>query len=248
MENQSMQAITRIFLLIEKVAESQNGLSISELSRAAGLPKTTVFRQVKALVDINYLVKDENERYKLGYKFIAIAKSYICKLDLREVAGPYVRQLSRTLNVTGHIAVRQGDSAVYVEKIQPYSYVCMYSEIGKSIDLYCSALGKSLMLDFSIKELKNYLERTNFEAYTDNTLTKEKLIKELEHIKKNGIAYDNAEHEEGVYCMSVPIYDYTDKIIGAISVTSADKDFLKDDFAVSKIKSCGTEISRRFGK
>ncbi len=242
-----MQSITRIFTLIEKVAESQSGLSISELSRAAGLPKTTVFRQVKALLDSNYLVKDENERYNIGYKFIAIAKRYTSKLDLREIAGPYIRQLSISLNVTGHIAVRQGDYAVYIEKVQPHSYVCMYSEIGKTIELYCSALGKNLMLDFSEKELNAYLERTSFEKFTKNTLSKKGLAEELKKIKASGIAYDNSEHEEGVYCMSVPIYDYTDKIIGAISITSSDKSILNDALAAAELKRCGTEISRRFG-
>ena len=248
MNNQSMQSVTRIFTLIEKIAESQSGLSISELSRASGLPKTTVFRQVKALVGNNYLVKDKNERYKLGYKFIALAKCYTSKLDLREVAGPYLRQLASALNVTGHIAVRQGDYAAYIEKIQPFSYVCMYSEIGKTIDLYCSALGKSLMLQFSDEELNAYLKRTNFIKYTQTTLSKTELIKELKAVKSEGVAYDNAEHEDGVFCISVPIYDYTDTVIGAISMTSADKDFLKDAQAVAELKRCGAEVSRRFGK
>ncbi|NCA66681.1 MAG: IclR family transcriptional regulator [Clostridia bacterium] len=248
MEKEGMQSVARIFSVIEKVAESQTGLGISELARAVSLPKSTVHRTVGALVDNNYLIKDDNDRYKLGYRFIAIAKRYTNKLDLREMAGPYVQQLVRALNVTGHIAVRQGDYAVYIEKIQPHSYVCMYSEIGKSIELYCSSLGKSLMLGFSESELKEYLTKATFNRYTATTLTKCGLVKELQLVRDSGIAFDNAEHEENVYCMSVPIYDYTDKVIGAISVTSREKDFFNNIEAIELLKKCGKDISRLFGR
>ncbi len=248
MEKEGMQSVKRIFAVVEKVAESQSGLGISELSRATGLPKSTVFRTVNALADSNYLTKDEAERYKLGYKFIAIAKRYTSKLDLREIAGPFLQQLVRSLNVTGHIAVRQGDYAVYIEKIQPYSYVCMYSDIGKSIELYCSSLGKSLMLGFNEEEFKAYLSRLSVVKYTATTLSKGELQKEMRLVRESGVAFDNAEHEEGVYCMSVPIYDYNDTVIGAISVTSGERTLLENKDYIEQLKRCGRDISRQFGK
>lgn len=248
MEQEGMQSVTRIFSIIEKIAEKNSGLGITEISRATNLPKSTVFRTVNALLNNNYLTKCENEKYKLGYKFIAIAKSYTTKLDLREIAGPYIQRLVHSLNVTGHIAVRQGDNAVYIEKIQPYSYICMYSDIGKTIEMYCSGLGKSLLLGLTKGELESYLERTDFVKYTDNTLNKADLVKELLKAQNEGIVYDNAEHEEGVYCMSVPIFDYNDNVIGAISITSADRKFFENANAVDMLIQSGKEISRQFGK
>lgn len=248
MSNEGMQSVNRIFQVIEKIAESQTKIGITEISRVTGLPKSTVFRTVNALVDSNYLIKDEFDKYGIGYKFIAIAKNYTSKLDLREIAGPYLVQLVQSYNVTAHIAVRREDKAVYIEKIQPHSYVCMYSEIGKSIELYCSSLGKSLMLGMSDEQFKDYIDRENFVKYTKNTLDKNQLIEQMQEVRKTNLAFDYAEHEEGVYCMSVPIIDYSQKIIGAISISSANAQLLKNSLAIEHIKKCGVEISRQFGK
>lgn len=243
-----MQSVSRIFLVIEKIAESQSGMGITELSKATSLPKSTIHRTVNALINSNYLIKDDKDKYRLGYKFIAIAKKYITGLDLREVAGPFLHNLVRKLNVAGHIAVRRGDYAVYVEKIQPYSYVCMYSEIGKSIELYCSALGKSLMLGMTDKELNNYIDTIKIYQYTPNTLNKEKLIEEIEKAKVTGITIDNSEHESHVYCMAAPIYDHAKSVVGAISITSADENFLQNSEAIELLKQAGRDISKQYGR
>lgn len=245
----SIQSVDRIFGIIEKIAEYRQGVGISELARGVGLPKSTVHRTVTALVANNYLVKDEtNDKYKLGYRFIAVAGSYASKLDLREVAAPYVRNLVNKLNVTGHIAIKQGDYAVYIEKILPYTFACTYSEIGKSIELYCSALGKSLLLGLPEKELIEYYRRLLPRKFTPNTLDIIGLQKELTEARKTHITKDNAEHEEGVYCIATPIIDSYDKVIGAISISSHDKEMLTDLPTRELLLESARLISRQYGK
>lgn len=245
----SVQSVDRIFGIIEKIAGYRQGVGISELSREVGLPKSTVHRTVTALVANHYLTKDENtDKYKLGYRFIAVAGSYASKLDLREVAGPYLRDMVMRLNVTGHIAVKQGDYAVYIEKLLPYSYACTYSEIGKTIELYCSALGKSLLLGLPEKELIEYYRRLLPRKFTPYTLDILGLQRELTEARSTLITRDNAEHEEGVYCIGTPVFDSFGKVLGAISISSHEKDLLTDEGARNMLLESARLISKQYGK
>jgi len=245
----SVQSVDRIFGIIEKIAGYRQGVGISELAREVGLPKSTVHRTVTALVANNYLSKDEmTDKYKLGYRFIAVAGSYAAKLDLREVGGPYLRDMVMKLNVTGHIAVKQGDYAVYIEKLMPYSFACTYSEIGKTIELYCSALGKCLLLGLSEKELVEYYRRLLPRKFTPYTLEIMGLQRELTAARKTLITQDNAEHEEGVYCIATPIFDSYGKVLGAISISSHEMALLTDEPPRQMLLESARLISRQYGK
>lgn len=246
----NVQSTERIFSVIELIAEAGNGgMGISEISRSLDLPKSTVHRIVNSLADRNYLMKDTyNEKFKLGYKFIAIAGDYVSKLDIRTVAAPFINDLAKKFNFSAHLAIRQQDKAVYIEKVEPYSHICMYSQIGRSIDLYCSALGKSLLLGLKEKELNEYINNLNITKYTQFTLDKQKLLEEIEEAKKTNITIDNAEHEEGIYCLAAPIYDYSGKVIAAISIASAEKEILTKSEYREALLIATKKISALFGR
>lgn len=241
------QSIDRIFSIIETIAESGE-IGISEIGRKTDLPKSTVHRLIGALVEKSYLQKGENDRYKLGYKFIAIAGDYIATLDIRTTALPFIHGLAKNLNVTAHLALLQGDTAIYIEKAHPYSNVCMYSEIGKAIELYCSALGKSLLLGFTKEERNNYINKLEITKHTKNTLSKQELVEELEKAVSTQITLDNAEHEEGIYCIATPIYNYAGKIIAAISIATPSTDILHEEKYRKALITAGNKLSALFGK
>lgn len=247
MIEKSNQSADRIFLIIEAIARAAGGIGITEISKAVQLPKSTVHRIVYSLVNKNYLALSE-DKFTLGYRLIAIAGDHLSRLDIRKVASPFLHNLSSITSATAHIAIRQGNYAVYIDKIQPYTHICMYSDIGRSIELYCSGLGKALLLGLSEDDLKTYLKVVRFNKFTENTLDREKLIKELSIARKTGVTIDNAEHENGVFCLATPIYDYNNSVIAAISISSSNKSLLEDDISKDALLTCGKEISEQFGK
>ena len=229
MENGNSQAADRIFAVIEEVAGAEKPLSLTEIAKRTNLPKSTAFRIVSALLNKHYLNRDgDSERYKLGYRFVAVAGAYMSGLDLRSEAAPYLRDLSKRTDMTAHLAVKQGGQAVYIEKILPYSNACAYSEIGRTIDLYCSGLGKSLLLGLTEQELKDYVRRLKIVKYTEGTLGKRALISELEEARQRGYTKDNAEHEKGVFCIAAPLKDYSGNVVAAFSLSGSHIEVLSD--------------------
>lgn len=242
----SSQSLDRINEIIDVIANNPNGCSLSDVVINLNLPKTTAHRNLNALVEKGFLMKGEGNLYKLGYKFLILAKYYLGSLDIRDIANPYLKKLVAVFNVTAHIAIMHQNKAVYIEKIRPFSFECAYSDIGKTIDLYCSGLGKSLLLGMD-DDLKKYLTLAKFDSYTSNTLDSNSLKLELEQARKTGYTIDNAEHEDGMFCIAAPIYDYKGNIIAAISVSSGDKKILNSKITINSLLDSAKSISKEFG-
>jgi len=245
---QCSQGADRIFDIIEFIANNKDGAGVTEIANSVSLPKSTVHRTLTSLVCRNYISKDlVTDKYKLGFKLIIIAGQYINQLDLRTAFGPYVHQLSSELNVTAHIAILRDNMAVYIEKVQPYSFGCMYSQIGKTIDLYCSALGKALLLGYLPEDYKKYLDNTEFVKTTPTTPSRSDLEKEISIARNTHITFDNEEHEKGVFCLGVPIYDYKNQVIAAISISSMSKTVITEKNYYDKLYETAKAISNLFG-
>jgi len=243
------QSVERIFNVIELVASQQGGMGISEISRNLEYPKSTVYRIASSLVAKKYFQKDPtNQKYMLNYRFIAIASDYVSKLDIRTVASPYINKLSRDLDCTVHIGIMRNQQVVYIEKIKPYMCACVYSEIGKTNELYCSGLGKALLIGMDEKTYTSYLNSYKYIKYTKTTLNNDELDKEMKIARKTNIAIDNAEHEEGVFCLATPIYNFNNDVIAAISISTSRKEILKEEKYKINLLECGKEISKIFGK
>ncbi|MDD4316020.1 MAG: IclR family transcriptional regulator [Clostridia bacterium] len=242
------QSAERIFDIIELIAASSREMGVTEIAGSLGLAKSTVFRVLNSLLCRNYLEKNpQNDKYRLGFKFIAVAGSYMSRLDIRTASAPFIHRLTKELGVTTHIAVLRDNLAVYIEKVQPYSYSCMYSEIGKSIELYCSSLGKALLLGFSPSAYTSYLENLSAIKYTPTTLSRAELENEIEQARHTLITLDNEEHERGVFCIGTPIYDYKGQVLAAISISGMDKKLLSDSASQDALRDAGKEISKLFG-
>jgi DNA-binding IclR family transcriptional regulator len=89
-----------------------------------------------------------------------------------------------------------------------------------------------------------------FVRITENTITKpEDLQKELIKIRATGVSYDNEEIEEGLKCIAIPIRDYSNNVIAAISISAAATRMKEDRVPVmcKSIAETAKEISKRMG-
>jgi len=106
------------------------------------------------------------------------------------------------------------------------------------------------MAYLSPDKVNSLIEEKGLKKYTDNTITsKEELLIELERIRKQGYAIDNAEHEEGVRCLAAPIRDYRGEVIASLSISGPafrmnNKDIIH---IAKKIKEYCSYISEEIG-
>ena len=82
METSHVQVIDRALDIIEQLATSEKGLSITELARRTDLPKSTVHRILNSFIPRHLIEKNEQTNlYMLGYKFVEISVYISIKLS-----------------------------------------------------------------------------------------------------------------------------------------------------------------------
>jgi len=220
MTDKGVQAINRVLDIVELLATAKEGLGVTEIGQAIGLHKSTVHRLCNALAVRGYIEKDPGGIYRLGLKFMEINGLFLKKLELKTEALPFIRKLAEILGQPVHLAILDGVEVVYIEKVDVVNSIRMYSQIGRRVPAHCTAIGKVLIAALDEERLAERLELIKFERRTPNTITsKEKFSKVIFETRERGWAVDDEENEPGVRCVAAPIYDYTGKVIAAVSVS-----------------------------
>lgn len=246
----SVQSIDRALDIIEVLADCQDGLGVTEIANRVGLHKSTAHRIISTLASRGYINKTEKGTYRLGLKLIEAVSCYINSLELQTEARPYVAQITSKLGLTSHLGVLDGDQVVYIEKMDVFSNVRMYSQIGVRVPSYSCSLGKCLLSNYSASEVRKIMSNCTFVKFTDKTISSiDQLISDLELVRSRGWAIDDEESEWNHRCIGAPIYDYRGDIIAAISA-SGPTNLLTDERiepVADYLRKQALEISRSMG-
>ncbi|WNF36286.1 IclR family transcriptional regulator [Bacillaceae bacterium IKA-2] len=217
-----IQSVDRALKILDLFDEHNTELKITEISERMMLHKSTVHSLLKTLKKHHYIEQDlENSKYKLGLKLFERGNFVMHSLDIRTLAKEYLISLSQKTDLTVHLVILDGKEGVYIDKVESSSASVLYSRIGRRIPIHCSAVGKALVANKSHSELEKLLEDYQYIKRTENTLTnKEDFLRELEAIRERGYSIDNQENEPGVYCIALPIRNYTGDVVASISISA----------------------------
>lgn len=218
-----VQSIDRVFAIVETLASEPHGMTLTDLASSVDLHVSTTHRLLSALVARDYVQKDmETGKYRLTMRLFEISSRVVGGMSLVSVARPFLERLADATNETIHLVARNRDEVVYLYKEDNNNSVtCMSSFVGKRNAMYCTGVGKSILAYLPKEEVCGIWERTTITAYTERTIVDySTLLLELEQIRKNGVAFDNEEHEIGIMCIASPVFDYSGVPVGAISVSA----------------------------
>lgn len=197
------------------------GRTLDELARELGVHKSTVLRLLRSLEEQRFVRRDAAHRYYLGSQLFALATDALRQHYVLEHAQPHLRALSRAVGGhTVHLAARDGDQIVYIDKVESTHAIRMYSRVGLTAPAYCTAVGRVLTAARPRQEWPEILAGLDLRAYTPNTVTDpEALLGVLDQVAQQGWAVDRAEHEDFITCVAAPIRDVEGDVAAAVSIT-----------------------------
>ncbi|MCR5323240.1 MAG: IclR family transcriptional regulator [Lachnospiraceae bacterium] len=223
--NNPIQSADRIFSILEALAD-RGSMRIIDLSELLGLHKSTVHRQLASLVSMGYVIHNEQSgEYSLTFKLVELSGKILKNMDILNLVRPYAEKLSEKCDETVHFVKRSGEVVLYLDKVEAQSVkmrsVRLSSQIGLSRPMYCSGVGKAIMAQLSDQEVTEIWNNSTIEKKTEKTITDLKTLKkELKETLKRGYALDNEENELGIRCIAVPVYDYRNQPIYAMSIST----------------------------
>jgi DNA-binding IclR family transcriptional regulator len=140
---------------------------------------------------------------------------------------------------------------VYIDKIESSQTIRMYSRIGSRAPMYCTGVGKILLSGMTPEARDTIISNMTFIPKTPSTITsKEELLEEIERVKSQGYALDDAENEEILRCIAAPIFDHKGKIIASFSISGPRNRITMEvinDTLIEKMKQYSLVISRNLG-
>lgn len=214
-------AVRKALDLLDVFGPGSGELSIREIARRAGVPRSTAHRLVAELVEWGALERSPGGGLRLGMKLFELGSRAPAPGSLREAALPYAHHLHEVTRLTVNVAVRDGGEIVYLEKISSRSLRVPHSRLGGRLAAHATGLGKAI-LAFSDPGVVDAVLAGPLAAATPATITDpERLRAELATVRERRVAYDVEESQPGLFCVAAPILDAQGRAIGAISVTGA---------------------------
>ena len=249
--NNKKNSIQKTLCILAHICRQKNGIRPSELARYFNTSSPTIYHYLKNMITEGFIFKDQvSGRFRATYRIVELAAVVLGNNEISELTYSILCELSEDVKSTIHLALREGDLGVCVSKVGNSETIPSITRVGMSFELYPTALGKAILAFLSNEELLEYLHKTELIPYTKNTITdKASLIEELDRTRSRGYSIDMEEHRLGLRALGVPIFDYTDKVIGALSlmptVNMDDKEEI--EHILQRVHKASLDISKKLG-
>jgi DNA-binding IclR family transcriptional regulator len=228
-----------VIQILEALCASPAALTLADLSRVLGTPKSSMAALLRGLAEEGFVVSTEGA-WRLGPGAFGLGSALMearRRLQSSDLVREGMRRLAERSGETVLFAVRDagGDAMTYVDVIESRNAVRFAVSIGDRRPLYCTAGGRALLAADSEEELQRYLRRLKTEQLTAQTETDRRRLAELiGEARKAGVAQTVDQAAEGVTGTASAIHDAAGAAIGALIVAAPSL----------RLKDRGAELAR----
>lgn len=211
-------AIRRAHEILNLIANNPKQLKLIDLANRLAIHKSSMFSLLKTLEDVNWVTREVGDTYALGSACGYFGGSFFRQYDLISRFHQEASLVSRSLKETIQLAKLDAHEVFYLAKVDADSPVKIVSEPGMKFSTHCTALGKALIAEHSVAELRGFFSSTSLPTYTPNTISDfDHLVDQLAIVRAQGYAEDLQESVMGFQCVAVAIRDQGNRIFAAVS-------------------------------
>ncbi len=205
--------------VIDLLARTKGRLTQTEIVKATGFNKSSAHRILAILIGSDLVHYDEQDRtYSTGPKLLSWARSAWEKIDLGLIEDQDLIDLAEKTGMNVALSVRSEHTATFIRTRVPHPYRLAVKTGGQS-ELHNTAAGKVLLTYMTDEQRTAYFEQAHLERFTETTLTtREDLERDMDAIRTRGYAISDREEFFQVVGIAVPILDYDERIMAALSL------------------------------
>jgi IclR family transcriptional regulator, blcABC operon repressor len=230
-------AVTRAVAILDVLGEAEGRpLSVSDIARALGLPKSSTGNLCASLEAAGMITRN-GAGFGLGRKLVELGGRYLSTVDQLRDFYELCRRSAHISRETARVAVLDGLDVLYLARYDGTQPLRLTANIGDRFPANCTATGKAILSTLDPAVAEDRLRGRTLPALSERSLTSvPALLEDLAATRERGYAVDDEEATAGVLCLSVPVTGFrTDSAPFAISVTVL-KARLDDDFREALLK------------
>ncbi|KFG04802.1 MULTISPECIES: IclR family transcriptional regulator [Streptomyces] len=222
-----MKSVTRSLRILEAVARHQP-VTVGELTRLFGLPKSTVQRTLVTLNEAGWLRANRKDttRWEIGARVLAVRPAALQGSSLFAAAREPMIRLRDALDETIHLAVPDAlNGMVVVDRVDCDHAVRTFHAIGATSPLHATAAGHTVLAHLPKSEVDEFTART-LEGYGEETITDPRELRaELERVRERGYAVNHNQYVQGVCAIAAPVLDAAGAPLAAVAISLPDSRF-----------------------
>jgi len=246
----TMQSLDRAIRVLDIVAEG-DGVSLTHISRRAGLSPSTVHR-ILATLEQHDLLQQERDRghWLIGVRTFQIGNAFLRNRKVSEVARPFMRDLMEATGETVSLAIEDDNSAVFIAQLECHSPVRTFHRPGSRVAMHASAVGKALLASQDTRAVRRYLEHAGLPKFTDKTMVDPAAFeRELLITRQRGWSLDDEERIIGMRCVGAAIQNEHCEALAAVSISGPTARMTPDRISEwgAMVKRCAAAITLAIG-
>jgi IclR family acetate operon transcriptional repressor len=216
-----VQSVDRALMIIETLAEDDEGYRLTDLAVRTGLSPSTVHRLLATLEKRRFVQFDRGEStWHIGAQSFAIGSTFVRRRNFVTQALPYLRKLRDQTRETANLAVVDDGAMVVLTRVESREIMRSVTKVGGRVPMVASGLGKALLATYSEQDVFAIIQRDGMPRLTSKSIVRAgELCKSLHDIRRQGYSVDDEEALIGLRCVSAVVYDDCSEPLAAISVS-----------------------------
>ncbi len=226
----SVPAIDRMCLILDLITDTNYPLTSAEIAEQLQLPRSSTHNLLQSLLSKHLVFKDRDNRFHLGSYLLYWAGKYEKQHSIIDVFHDLIINHPILLQHTVTLSKIDGKEVVFLACHESPAPLGFTFRSGVRVPAPFAATGKAMLSTYDDKTLTSLFGQQMPEAYTSRSVqTHEKLIEELNDVRKTGISLDDGQLREGMYCLGTCIVDTEGNPIAGMAVS-----FVKDEYEIHR--------------
>ena len=211
-----IQAVQTSFEIIDLILEL-NDARLVDLENRLDKPKSTIFDYLLTLEHLGYITK-RNGSYQVSLQFLDIGTQVREQMSIVEAAKPQLRKLAHESGENASLMIEEDGTGIIVDTAESDDSTQIGVRPGKRLSLHTSAAGKAILANLPDDRVDAIIGSHGLIARNENTITDPVLLRdELERIREQKYATNQAERRRGTYGVAAPIR-CEDGVVGAVTI------------------------------
>ncbi|MCG5211786.1 IclR family transcriptional regulator [Streptosporangium sp. KLBMP 9127] len=212
-----VKSADRTVELLEVLARAERGLSLAELHRELGYPKSSLYMLLRTLAGRGWVETDQaGVRYGIGVRALLVGTSYLDRDPVVRAAAGVLDEIKAEVNETVHLARLDGADVVYLASRESQHHMRPTSRVGRRQPAHATALGRAIL---AARPDAEALLPAELAALTPHTVVdRERLLDDIATARSNGYAWEHEQNVVGLGCLAV-VLPYSSPVTDALSVS-----------------------------
>jgi IclR family acetate operon transcriptional repressor len=212
----AVAAVGRAIEALEALADAPDGLGVNELARRIEVNPSSASRLLATLESGGLVARTAGGKFQLGLRFLTLSDRVMARLDVRELARPYLHALVESSGETATLSIPTGGEAVTVDFVPGSSSVVSMARVGRPNPLHATAIGKTMLAFAPGAEIPRARELT---AFTPRTVTdRAELDRIVAEVREAGWAESVGEREEDLAALAAPVPGAAGELVAIVGL------------------------------